>query len=177
MALTPSFFAHTRATKAEVRAPAPAPASSNRTTLGSAPNIEAIKSATGAAVRNCPSSSCRVLGWAVAAAFIRSGYQTDAGFTNHQISPVLVALFSDLDIGANREGMELDGAWLCSPGDPIGGRKRQRGENRGKSIHETVATRWRDFRSLAGETTLPLALGARSPWMVKPAEIRRLRDS
>ena len=43
------------------RAKPPAPASSKRTMLGSGPNMEAMNSATGAAVRNCPSSSRRLL--------------------------------------------------------------------------------------------------------------------
>ena len=41
-----------------VCAPAPALASSKRTLRGSGPNMDAMRSATGEAVRNCPSSSC-----------------------------------------------------------------------------------------------------------------------
>ena len=57
MARIPSRVLQQRETKAAVSAPAPAPASSKRTVRGSGPNIEAMKSATRGAVRNCPSSA------------------------------------------------------------------------------------------------------------------------
>src|SRR5208282_3971948 len=78
-ARTPSFFLHKRETKASVSAPAPAPASSKRTTSGNGPNKEAIKAATGAGVRNCPSSPCRCRGADMAAVDMESGYQTRHG--------------------------------------------------------------------------------------------------
>ena len=62
-----------------------APASSRRTVFGSRPNIAAMKSATGALVRNWPSSSCRLLASALAATFISSGYQTGIRFSTEQI--------------------------------------------------------------------------------------------
>ncbi len=62
----------------------PAPASSNRTVRGSGPNIDAMKSATSEAVRNCPSSSCLSLRLAVAASFMSSRYKTEFRFTIEQ---------------------------------------------------------------------------------------------
>lgn len=75
MARTPSRFSQHRETNAAVSEPAPAPASNKRTVLGSGPNMDAMKSATGVAVRNCPSSACRLLGFSMAARFMKSGYQ------------------------------------------------------------------------------------------------------
>lgn len=78
MARTPSGFSEHRDTKAAVSEPAPA--STRRTALGSGPNIEAMKSATGEAARKCPGSSCLALWFAVAAIFMWSGYQPELRF-------------------------------------------------------------------------------------------------
>ena len=59
-----------------------------RVALGIDPNAEAMKSATGVAVRNCPSSSWRLLGVSMAASFMFSGYQTQLGFTTEQTGVV-----------------------------------------------------------------------------------------
>ena len=88
MARTPSRFSQHRETKAAVSEPAPAPASSKRTVRGSGPNIEAMKSATGVAVRNWPSSSCRLLGFSMAASFMPSGYQAEFLFAIEQTGNV-----------------------------------------------------------------------------------------
>jgi len=45
---------------------------------------EAMKSATGVAVRNCPSSSCRRLGFSMAAIFMSSSYQAEFRFASEQ---------------------------------------------------------------------------------------------
>ena len=70
--------------RGEVSAPAPAPASSKGTVFGKGPNIDAMKSATGEAVRNCPNSSCLFLGFAVTAGFMSLRYQIECRFTTEQ---------------------------------------------------------------------------------------------
>src|SRR2546421_140112 len=91
---------------------------------GSVPNksparradISWMKSAKGAAVRNCPSSSWRLLGFSMAAIFTGAGYQTQIRFTIEQTGVVF-----SFDGFVFREEREADGnaakhrRW-CSPG-------------------------------------------------------------
>src|ERR1035437_7965788 len=105
MARTSSRFSQHRETKAAVSEPAPAPASSRRTVLGSGPNREAMKSATGVAVRNCPSSSWRLLGFSKAAIFMSSCYQAEFRFAIEQagivrkIERVMISAETETDGG------------------------------------------------------------------------------
>lgn len=106
MAWIPQRLVQQRDTKAAVNAPAPAPASSRRTVRGNGPNMEAMKSATGVAVRNCPSSSWRVRGFPVATDFMTSCYQTDPSYASRQteqrIPNAIVSAKRVLRIEANR---------------------------------------------------------------------------
>src|ERR1700691_2934979 len=85
MARTALFPSHKRETKAAVNAPAPAPASNIRTTFGRGPNTEAINKATGAGVRNWPSTPWRSRVADMAAFVIGLGYQTEPRFATEQI--------------------------------------------------------------------------------------------
>lgn len=61
MDLTPESGWHARYTSAAVSAPAPAPASIRRIVAGRSSKSDAMKSARGAGVKNCPRASCRSL--------------------------------------------------------------------------------------------------------------------
>ena len=76
--------AHRRRTNAEVNAPSPAPASSNSTSRNPGLNIDAIRSATGFGVRNCPSSLRLSAGRYSLADFVVSTL-ISSSFVHHQV--------------------------------------------------------------------------------------------